>query len=274
VDDERLRTDLHWEDWGARDPYYGVLTDPQFRIGNLTSERRQAFFDSGGQHVEWLFSVLESMNRGPVRPVRALDFGCGVGRLVVPLARRSEHVTGVDVSQSMLAEARRNSDAAGLANVSFEVSDDELSALRGDFDLVHSVIVLQHVPQERGRKLFERLVSLVSPAGWGAIHVTFGLAGLRSSYGQPRFAVASSARRSNHGLLSKVTRGLRTLGDRPSVERTTVHERRDPEMQMFYYNFSELLYILSQQGITQVTMELTDHGGALGAMVVFRRPLA
>ena len=47
----------------------------------------------------------------------ALDYGCGVGRLTLPLAERCEHVYGVDVSPSMLREAARNAARMGLPNV-------------------------------------------------------------------------------------------------------------------------------------------------------------
>jgi hypothetical protein len=42
----------------------------------------------------------------------------------------------------MLAEAARNCKAAGVVNAVLAVSDDRLSRVEGDFDLVHSVIVL------------------------------------------------------------------------------------------------------------------------------------
>jgi SAM-dependent methyltransferase len=44
-----------------------------------------------------------------------LDIGCGIGRFVKALAPHVAHVTGLDVSPRMLAEARRR--AAGLGNV-------------------------------------------------------------------------------------------------------------------------------------------------------------
>ena len=40
-------------------------------------------------------------NGGPV-----LDIGCGTGRLAIPLAREGLAVTGVDLSDGMLARAR------------------------------------------------------------------------------------------------------------------------------------------------------------------------
>lgn len=43
-----------------------------------------------------------------------LDVGCGTGRHTIELARRGFAVTGVDLSEGMLAEARRTAGQAGL----------------------------------------------------------------------------------------------------------------------------------------------------------------
>jgi SAM-dependent methyltransferase len=44
-----------------------------------------------------------------------LDIGCGTGRHAVELAKRGYQVTGVDISEGMLAEARQAAQAAGVA---------------------------------------------------------------------------------------------------------------------------------------------------------------
>ncbi|MDX1615718.1 MAG: class I SAM-dependent methyltransferase [Candidatus Promineifilaceae bacterium] len=41
------------------------------------------------------------------RPAAILDVPCGVGRLALPLAARGHRVTGVDITEAFLAEARR-----------------------------------------------------------------------------------------------------------------------------------------------------------------------
>lgn len=75
-----------------------------------------------------------------------LDVGCGVGRWSRRLAARGVRVTGVDLSPTMIAEARRRASVEGLAaRCRFEAQDlSELDA-GGPFDLVLGVTVLQHI---------------------------------------------------------------------------------------------------------------------------------
>lgn len=260
---DHMSTDDHWERWGSQDPYFGVLTDPRFRSSALNDQGRAEFFASGEQHVDYVIDRCASLAGGSWAPRRVLDFGCGVGRLTLPFARRAEQVVGVDVSPSMLKEASRNADQAGVANVSWMRSDDGLTAVDQTFDLVNSYIVLQHVEIQRGRQLFEALVARVAPGGFGALHVTFGWTIYQASFGQPVPAVPPPP----PARPSWWSRWI----DRPPTTPAPPAASADPEMQMNYYNFSELYFILHRQGIRQVQADMTDHGGALGALLIFRR---
>jgi len=156
-------SDSQWKAWGKVDPYYGVWTDERFRAANIENNR-DAFFDTGERNIG-LFLDRAQRYFGPVTPGRALDFGCGVGRLTMPLTRRFASVVGVDISDEMLAEARRNCARRGIDNAEFVLSDDGLSRVEGRFDLVLSYIVLQHLPLERGVQVAARLLELVAPGG-------------------------------------------------------------------------------------------------------------
>jgi SAM-dependent methyltransferase len=159
-------TDKDWEKWGATDPYFGVLSDERYRRGQLDPTALEAFFRSGDEDIS---RVLERIRTGfapDFAPRSALDFGSGVGRLVIPLARRVERVVGVDISTSMIAEARRNCAAAGVDNVEFVLSDDTLSRVQGTFDLVYTNIVLPHIDWARGRVLLQELGRHVAPGGF------------------------------------------------------------------------------------------------------------
>jgi len=54
------------------------------------------------------FAYIESLGVEPSGG-RALDFGCGLGRLTQPLAERFDEAVGVDIAASMIEGARRQS---------------------------------------------------------------------------------------------------------------------------------------------------------------------
>lgn len=92
---------------------------------------RNAFTYGTEQEVEFLVAELG------LRPGdRVLDAGCGPGRHSLALARRGMDVVGVDLSPEFVALARAAADAAGTANVRFEVGDVRALAYDGEFDAV------------------------------------------------------------------------------------------------------------------------------------------
>jgi SAM-dependent methyltransferase len=75
-----------------------------------------------------------------------LDIGCGVGRWSRRLARRGALVTGIDVSPTMVDEARRRADADGIAaRCHFQVADVTDFDLTDRFSFVLGITVLQHI---------------------------------------------------------------------------------------------------------------------------------
>ncbi|MGY4830594.1 methyltransferase domain-containing protein [Sphaerotilaceae bacterium SBD11-9] len=273
-----MSTDIAWELWGARDPYFGVLTDPKFRRGELTPQAKEEFFHSGRAQVQHVLQACRTHLDPAFDPQRVLDFGCGVGRVLIPFAEISKEALGLDISPSMLAEAGANCRDRGVTNALLALSDDTLSAAPGQFDLVHSCIVLQHIEVTRGRTLFAHLVEKVRPGGCGAIQVTFGWDVHAATFGWPPSVVSpaqpSAVQSLWRGAKSRIRRVLEALGlmSPPPPPPEPAPLSNDPEMQMNFYNFSELMFILQHAGIHRFHSEFTDHGGALGAFVYFQKP--
>jgi SAM-dependent methyltransferase len=82
-----------------------------------------------------------------VRPgARVLDVGCGVGRWSRLLAARGAHVTGIDLSPTMIAQAKHRAARAGLTHQCRFIRQDLAALDAGSrFDLVLGVTVLQHI---------------------------------------------------------------------------------------------------------------------------------
>ena len=242
-----MSTDNAWEEWGRRDPYFGVITDPKFRSAGINEIAKQEFFASGESHVHGVLSTIRKHIDPGFAPRSALDFGCGVGRLLIPFAKIADEVVGLDVSASMLQEAQRNCDERQLRNVQLMLSNDGLSNLKGSFDLIHSCIVFQHIPAQRGRKIFSKLLQHILPGGVGAVQLT---------YSKTRFAPT-------HGVAPQEIPSSKTA---PQVMPTD----SDPEIQMNPYNINEILFLMQTHGISRFQTEFTDHGGELGVFLFFQ----
>src|SRR5262245_29594400 len=143
-------TDKAWQRFGQTDPYFAVLTHSRFRAAAKEGEARREFFESGVDHVERIFATIKENLDPEFAPRRALDFGCGVGRVTIPLARRVTQVVAIDVSDWMLDEAKKTCEEAGVRNVTLLKSDDSSGKLSGDFDFVAAFIVVQPIPSRRG----------------------------------------------------------------------------------------------------------------------------
>ena len=169
-------TDADWEAVAQSQPYWGVLSTEKFEGKVLEAQTEEEFFASGNAYVDNLLGALHKFFPEVERPKRVLDFGCGVGRLALAFARYAEEVTGLDISPEMLRLARSHANDRGITNARFLQSDDNLSEASDLFDLVNSIIVLQHIPPERGLRIIERLVQKARPGGLFALQVTYGKA--------------------------------------------------------------------------------------------------
>ncbi len=151
-----------WETLAVADPYWAVLVDPDYKGNRWPVED---FLESGradwAAQREWLASLGM-----PTTGARALDFGCGVGRVTFAIADSFDSVVGVDIAPSMLRTATWLDTTGGRCRFVQNGAAD-LSAVDeyAPFDLVHSVIALQHVPRQFIAGYIAEFVRLLRPGG-------------------------------------------------------------------------------------------------------------
>ena len=151
-----------WDDLGRVDPLWATLSDPSRRDHGWTLDE---FFDTAEGEVSAVLRTARELGR-PRSPKRALDFGCGVGRVTRALAIRFDECWGIDISEVMIEEAKRlNSD---LRNCHFATNVEPTlrSFPSGSFDLVYSMIVLQHQPSAQvALRYVDEFLRVASPDG-------------------------------------------------------------------------------------------------------------
>lgn len=275
---QEKQTDNDWEYFGKTDPYWAVVTNEKFHRENFNDKAKDFFFQTGEEYIAHMFEIIRSHIDADFKPERALDFGSGVGRLVVPLSGRCSEVVGVDVSDSMLKEAERVVGERKLPNISFVKGDDGLSRVEGCFDFINSYIVLQHIPVERGEKILHRLLDLLNDGGVGVLHFTYSRSGESPVEAVPGTRLLSRWKGALRKNVGKLYRFCRRMSDkmRPGGNRNNDADisASPPSMQMNKYNLNYVLHQLQEAGVRRVHMEFTDHSGTYGTILFFQRTSA
>jgi SAM-dependent methyltransferase len=125
-------------DWNARareDAHYYVA------FGRREQDEEE-FFRTAADVVRGLSIELKRLRA----PRRALEIGCGPGRLMRPMSRYFEEIHGVDVSDEMVRLAREKLRDVVNARVHAN-SGGDLALFPDDYlDFVYSYAVFQHIP--------------------------------------------------------------------------------------------------------------------------------
>lgn len=97
---------------------------------------------------------------------RILDVGIGSGALSLGLLKtihRTVHITGIDISSAMLANAKSNLNAVGVYPELRQESIEQTILSQPTFDLVMSAHVLEHFDDPK--PALQKMVSLLRPGG-------------------------------------------------------------------------------------------------------------
>lgn len=126
-----------WEELASFDPMWAVLSENNKRGNKWNPEE---FFSTGKREIDDLMAELNPLCRSRAR---ALDFGCGLGRLTRALLDHYTEAHGVDISATMIERARQLT-----PRCHFHLNDSQDLSLfsKQTFDLVYTNRVLQHMP--------------------------------------------------------------------------------------------------------------------------------
>jgi SAM-dependent methyltransferase len=152
-----------WERFATENPHFYICTD--LPKGNV-----QAFWQSGEDLVERELAPL--MGRYRIQLDTALEVGCGLGRLLLPLSRRFKLVLGLDIADRMVRQASSVAAEQGITNARFLMIDDPqrlclgLDSFAGKIDFVYSLLVFQHIDDFGVVEAYIKAISmLLAPTG-------------------------------------------------------------------------------------------------------------
>lgn len=156
-----------WDRFGRADPLWAVLSLPDKRQGRWDETE---FFKTGEREIEDVLAHARSLGI-QVRRERALDFGCGVGRLTQALLPHFERVDGVDIAPSMLERAAAYNRHPGRCV--FHLNERADLALFPDraFTFIYTSLVLQHLPGDLARGYIREFLRVLSAGGLLVFHL-------------------------------------------------------------------------------------------------------
>ena len=156
-----------WSQLGQSEPYWSVITVPEFRT-DVLSRDDLIFYESGRANVEE-FAAFAARSGFIFSPSQTcFELGCGVGRLTAWLAPKFKQVIAADISQHHLDIAAAALRARNIDNVSFRhLTDVQQLAQIGSFDVFFSLMVLQHNPPPVTMSILEAIFAQLNRGGVG-----------------------------------------------------------------------------------------------------------
>jgi cyclopropane fatty-acyl-phospholipid synthase-like methyltransferase len=123
-----------WETLARKDAEFYIWTD---------LAKGDDFFASGERDVERILAYAAPFIRDTHV---ALEIGCGVGRLTIPMSRHFERIVAVDIAPTMLQKLAANCQAREVAHVTPMLAGDAWQNF-APVDFAYSRIVLQHIEE-------------------------------------------------------------------------------------------------------------------------------
>lgn len=154
-----LQTSWNW--FGKNDPLWAVNSLPGKRNNRWD---KNAFFQTGKDEIAEVITFASSLKLS-LHGQKAMDFGCGVGRLSQALSPHFDEVCGIDISPIMLELAKEF--CPEELNCNFYLNQKaDLSQFENDsFDFIYSSITLQHIRPETSFQYLEEFMRILKHGG-------------------------------------------------------------------------------------------------------------
>ncbi len=159
-----------YEDYGKTDPLYAVLSRKDAKHNKWDVDE---FFASGREEIADAMKNLAKLGV-EVNKGKAMDFGCGVGRLTQALCGEFGETLGVDISYSMIENAEKHNKFGARCEYRVNTTDDLSQLDDASFDFIYSNISLQHSPPEASSQYIAEFFRILQPAGVALFQIPSG----------------------------------------------------------------------------------------------------
>lgn len=157
-----------WEELAKLDPYWAILSVPSKRYGRWDSEE---FFTTGDREIGEVMRHAADLGF-PRSFYKALDFGCGLGRLTRSMTKYFAHCIGVDIAETMIQRASEIHSEWPSCRFTLNVRPDLQIFPSSQFDFVYSSIVLQHLPtRDLIRTYIAEFIRVMRPQGLAVFQI-------------------------------------------------------------------------------------------------------
>ncbi len=189
----------NWDEFAKTDPLHAIYRpDEKGKKWDL-----EEFFKLGEKEIRAVMKDLESLQvQVTFSRTRALDFGCGVGRLTQALAAYFKEVVGLDIAPAMIELARKYNRYPDQCRYVLNDANDLKFLSDNSFDFIYSNITLQHMEPRYSENYLKEFMRILTPGGF----VIFQLPSERKMNPNEK------------SLLRKLRRRLRSLVPKPWLD--------------------------------------------------------
>ena len=155
------RLQKNWDEFGKIDPLWAILTDPNKKGGKWKIDE---FFQTGVKEIDAVMKYIDSLGVS-IQRRRALDFGCGVGRLTQPLCQYFNEVYGSSETAAARHRNRCPIQHGDKCHYYLNETDDLKLFPNNYFDFIYTNITLQHMKPNISKNYIKEFLRILCPNG-------------------------------------------------------------------------------------------------------------
>jgi SAM-dependent methyltransferase len=165
-----------WSHLGTVAPHFSVLTSDRYRPANI-AQSIETFWRSGDAEAEQFLRTLARYGLAAPASGTCVEFGCGVGRVTMGLARHFAHVDAYDISAAHLELARGRAREVVADNITFHECSANLLGALAPCDAFYSRLVFQHNPPPVIVRLICNALRALRPGGIAVFQIPAHITG-------------------------------------------------------------------------------------------------